>query len=361
MIKYRGGYYDAVTGERREAIVVQGADVVDLDLKSQGYTVKDKRESGIPYVYRTRDKKKFFMSYSLTPFYLRDVAYDYLGVSKSAGLVVETPSFLIAFLGAKMDVLHSSDPEERRAFLESFFQGIEYKTVPLEELVKAVSPSVPLILVLLTFLIVVAVFAYVAYYALFSAGNEELQEAATPPPPPPPPTEFVDVATTQATIDGLINFPLKPVEAIKNIDFSTGRIKLISIVPQVGFKKGTAGFERDEVSLFPYARDIKIFKKGKACFNLLVKYTDDVLYVGTNQVALLVSGTFPLEQFKEFVKDVKGCPVSFRGYANLLPDFRKERVHIRVTLYFGFDADRYNALSQLLMKNYVKGFSFRRH
>ena len=254
IVKYRGSYYDVITGEKLGTIAIQNGTIVDLDSSNQNYTVKDRKESGMPFIYKTRDKEnpKFYMSYNLTLHYLRDVAYDYLGIPKSVGLVVESPTFLIVFLGNKSDIFFSKDPEERRTFLESFFQGIEYKNISLEELVKVVTPQLPFALILVVLLILIGFLGYFAYSMLFSVDEEELQKFTAPPPPPPPPSEFIDIGFTQAVLDGLIRFPLKPVEVIKNINFSSGYITLFSIIPEEGFKKDENGYKKTGVLYLEY-------------------------------------------------------------------------------------------------------------
>jgi len=351
VLRYRGSYYDALNGEELEAVEVQDAVIINFDSTNRTFIVKDKKEVGIPFAYRTKGGK-FYMTFDLIPIFLREVAYDYLCIPKSVGLVIESPALLIVFLGAKQEVFFSKDEQERKAFLESFFQGIEYKSISLEELIELVVPKPPYALIAVVLFILLGLWFYFIYSMFFSVSEEQVKKVSAPPPPPPPPPQFVDVGFTQAVLDGLFRFPLRPVEAIKTIDFSSGSVALLSIIPEEGFKKSGNVYRKTNVQVIRYAKDIKLHKDVKTCYHLITKYTDDLIYVDKSQVRLLFDKRVPLEEFERFVADVKGCPVSLKGSANLSQNFMKEQVRITVILYPSLNFEAYNAIAGRVMNSF---------
>lgn len=330
VVKYKGTIYDPNTGEKADVSQLKGAVIFNIDTASKNFSVKEKKEGGMPFVYKAKDGK-WYMTHNLTPYYLSEVLYDYLGLDKSKGLVIESDGFLIAFLGKNYDVLFSKDPEERKAFLEDFFQGIDYKTISLDEAVKVVSPQVPLPLVIGVLVLFLVFAGYLGYTFFF--GEDEVQTVNTaPPPPPPPPANFVAIAKTQANIDGLLRFPLKPYEYIDTIDFTSGTVTVASLIPQEGYQKNDNVFVKKE-KLSKYAKDIKLTKSFQECNDILAFYGANLQLFDKKQAKYSLDKDMDIKKFAKFIYDLKGCPVDILGNAKITVDLRKESVNLKITTY----------------------------
>lgn len=328
VVKYKGVIYDPNTGEKADLSQLKGAVILNIDTPTKNFSIKEKKEGGMPFVYKAKNGK-WYMTHNLTPYYLSEVLYDYLGLDKGKGIVVESDAFLMAFLGKNYDVLFSKDPEERKAFLEDFFQGIDYKTVSLDEALKLVSPQIPIVLVAGVLLGLLLVLGYLGFNIFF--GEDESETAnVPPPPPPPPPAKFVAIAKTQANIDGLLRFPLKPYEYIQTVDFTSGTVQVASIIPQEGYKKDGNVFVKKE-RLSKYAKDITLTKDFEECNDILANYGATLQLFNKGEAKYTLDKDMGLKTFAKFVYDLKGCPVDVIGNAKISVDLKKESVNLKIT------------------------------
>ncbi|GEM_PF-2195983 len=321
-------YFDTETGkEVGPTDALKGTILVFREEKTY---VERKTKARYRYAYKTKDGT-WVLSNELSTAFLGRILEDRLGERQIA---ITAPALVVAFFGNRQDYMVSTDEGERRKFLETFFQGIPFKEVALEEILPLVVKGKKKLLVLA---ILFPLFAFFLLLTLSGNGEEEslqlkrfsVSSQMVKPVKPLSPKE-ISIRLTEGKIEKLSELlkELKPWQYVSRLDFSIGKAVIKSMKPDLGFVKEGRWFKR-EVSLLKKS-DVKPFKTFQRCYSEIQSSGGEIVKNLPDRVEFRLKKETSWEEVSKLLKTLYGCPINLRGtvWTGHLPT----KVHLSLSL-----------------------------
>jgi len=336
--------YSAETG-RKIDVVELPKDAVLIVYTKQSYHQRRQKKSGGKYVYKLRGGKEWLIANELTTSFLKEVVFDYF---ETSAVAIDAKRLALVFFGDTQEyktfpVEEVSDDrleEEKENFYEGIFQGVPYKVVPIEEVLKLVETK-PIWLYFLP-LGALAVLGAVGYM-LLGGGEEEL------PPPTKPMTVVkprkqtifetdLKIARTRKVLEALkeVQENLKPWWYIEQIDFGGGTIRIRSMLPDEGFKKMGKSWYEGVVRIPLRIKKIpKIdYSNWNECLTFFLKEGADIRVNMPDIVKLRLSKRkADWKKVSEILTEIGNCPAYTTGTVRSNYPPNGADIELEITLY----------------------------
>ena len=336
--------YSAETGEKVDIVDVPKNAIMVIYTR-QIYHQKRKNKTGGKYVYRLKSTKEWLIANELTTTFLKEVVFDYYNTT---AVVIDADRLSIAFLGdtqeyrvfPKSKIPDEKLEEEKKSFYESIFQGIPYKRITVDEVLKLVKTK-PIWLYILPAGAIL--FLGTAGYLFFgTGGNENL------PPPLSNPFKVIKpqihysdsdikISRTRELLKKLkeVQKNLKGWQYINEIDFGEGIIKIRSMLPDEGFKKINKIWYEKEVKIPVRVKPQKVdFSNWDECLWFFVNENSDILANQRKFIKLkLVEKNISFKKLSQILTKIAQCPVYVTGDVKTKYPPEGAKLELEITLY----------------------------
>jgi len=336
--------YSAETGKKVDIVNVP-KDAIMIIYTQQTYHQKRKKKTSGKYVYRLKSSKEWLIANELTTSFLREVVFDYYNTT---AIVLDANRLSIAFFGDTQEyktfpideIPEEKLEEEKKNFYESIFQGVLYKVVAIDEVLKLVETK-PIWLYALPAGVLVVLGA-VGYLIFGGGGNENL------PPPTKNPFRVVKpqvrysdsdikITRTRELLRKLreVQENLKGWQYISQIDFGGGTIKVRSMLPDEGFKKINKVWYEKKIKVPLRVKPQKVdYSNWNECLAFFGDEKADIRANTKNSIKLsLREKDVSFRKVAQILTEIARCPVYITGTIKTKYPPKEMNLELEITLY----------------------------
>jgi len=322
----------------------KGTVIQKTETSTINFLKKEKKVYGMPFVYRTKDKKEYFMSAKLTTNYIKVVLQDHYAENN---FVITFPSFIIVFFGNQIPrVINTKglEKEEIKNTYEAVFQGLDYTELEFFDFLKLVKKEP----VRLQFTVVILLIPFIWYiYNTYQEQQEEskrlVQQLASQKAKMPQKKIVTDqklkgILTTNDFIKFLYNINLKNGSFIGDVNIANKTIVLYSFAPMPNsFYKNN--FFKKIVYFTPksiYTEAEYKFKSPEQCINILGEFKKNVklLSIKNSKITFRLNGQdMDANKTGKLTRGLYGCPIIIRSGRISYSSLNKRNVLLNIELF----------------------------
>jgi len=321
----------------------KGIVVQKVETSAVNFLKKEKKVYGMPFVYKSKNKKEYFMSAKLTTNYMKAVLQDRYTESR---FVITFPTFVIAFFGnqiPKVIKTKDSKQEEIKSRIEAIYQGLGYVELDFFDFLKLVKKEPPKIqFILLVLLIPFAWYIYNTYEEQQQDSEKLMQQANIQQVKKPKKKKIEDenlkrIMITNDFIKFIYDINLKNGSFIGDIDIQNKAITLYSFAPMPNSFYG-GNFFKKIIYFTPkseYMEGSYSLKSPKRCMNILgeVQKNTELISIRNSKITFrLNKQNMNTNKLDMLLKGLYGCPIIIRNGSISYSNLKQRNVMLSIEL-----------------------------